>query len=93
MAYRQGDIIVPVVNLNGSSADSLIQGYADALDALRDAIAAMRQITPHGRDYQTEERTVLIGAQNQHEARLQALDNIYRELQFIAGAIWEQKRK
>jgi hypothetical protein len=91
MAYPQGEIIVPVVNLNGTSAERLLEGYREALDALRAARSAMHMISPHGRDYQTEERTVYMEAADQHQSRLRALDQMYQEIELIALAVQDQK--
>jgi hypothetical protein len=41
----------PIVNLNGSSRHSLIEARKKARIALMDAMDAMRDMAPHGRDY------------------------------------------
>ena len=44
-------MINPIINLNGSSADALIRPRMAAIDCLMDAIEALKQVAPHGRDY------------------------------------------
>lgn len=46
-------LIIPVVNLNGTSRESLVEDHRKALDALKVAFDALSDIAPHGRDYQT----------------------------------------
>ena len=41
----------PIVNLNGSSRHSLIEARKKARIAIVDAMDAMRDMAPHGRDY------------------------------------------
>jgi hypothetical protein len=91
MAYPRGEVIVPVVNLNGTSAEKLMEGYREALDALRTAISYMPSIEPHGRDYQTEERTVFSEAADQHRSRVKALEGVYQDIELIALAVQDQQ--
>ena len=44
-------MISPILNINGTSADDLIAPRREAMDHLMNAIEALRQITPNGRDY------------------------------------------
>ncbi len=44
---------LPQVNLNGTSRAALIEQRLDACAALRQAMHALQEITPHSRDYQT----------------------------------------
>jgi len=44
-------MIRPTLNINGTSAFDLIDQRRHAMDALMDAIEALKQVTPHGRDY------------------------------------------
>jgi hypothetical protein len=41
----------PIVNLNGSSRHSLIEARMLSVFAIRDAMNAMRDMAPRGRDY------------------------------------------
>ena len=44
-------MIRPIININGSSAFDLIDQRRNAMDALLEAIDALKQCTPNGRDY------------------------------------------
>ena len=46
-------LVAPIVNINGSSADSLMEGYIEVYRLLDKAIDAALKAMPHGRDYQT----------------------------------------
>jgi hypothetical protein len=41
----------PTIHLNGTSADSLLRDDEAAHDAVTQAISALAQVAPHGRDY------------------------------------------
>jgi hypothetical protein len=91
MAYEQGEVIVPVLNINGASPDDLLGAYQAALDALREAITCMNMTAPHGRDFQTEPDSVLAEARDQHRLRVKAVAEVYRDIEGIAVAVQEQK--
>ena len=72
-------MIRPTLNINGSSAAELIWSRIKALDALADTIEALKQITPHGRDYLCQ-RDRLTADRNTHFDRLAALHTLREEL-------------
>ena len=87
-------MISPIININGTSADDLIQPRREAMDHLMNAIEALRQTTPNGRDYPgdydrcTDDREA-------HFIRIEAIkairEAIYAEAIAIKGqAAWEQ---
>ena len=85
------DVTPPRVNLNGTSKDSLMEGYGRALEALRHAQAALAQTAPHGRDWQTlPDRGAFPRAQAQHVERLVALGKIIGELEALGEAVIDQ---
>mgnify|MGYP003133689559 CR=1 FL=1 len=43
---------LPIINLNGTSAQSLFDEYIDAQDAIRKALRILQTCTCHGRDFQ-----------------------------------------
>jgi len=43
----------PVINMNGSSPERLVEDMLVVIHAASDLVAALRAATPHGRDYQT----------------------------------------
>lgn len=84
------DIVAPTVNLNGTGARQLIEGYTETLWKLREARDALAQITPHGRDYQTVASTFMDVASRQHAHRMKMLNRISMEIEQIALAVQDQ---
>ena len=82
-------MILPTLNINGSSADDLIQPRRDAYDALQAAIKALQQVTPNGRDYAHNDQCV--ADRQAHYARIKAIHTIAAELVAEAHAIMKQK--
>ena len=84
-------MITPTLNINGSSADDLIQPRRDAYDALQAAIKALQQVTPNGRDYPGDNDRCLADRQA-HYGRLSALQAIATEIVAEAVGIKEQTK-
>ncbi len=90
-AYRRGgmqaaegiktEVIVPIVNTNGTSRQDLLSQYQRALAALDAAIKAHAEATPHGRDYPVEGSYTL--ARSQHTTRAINLTRARGELDAI----------
>ena len=85
-------IQVPQVNNNGDRAETLIEGYSEAAQALRNAIEKMRQTTPHGRNFQTLRPDALAIAIGQHSARVLDLGRILKEIEHLAFEVSKQQR-
>jgi hypothetical protein len=77
-------LILPTVHLNGTSRDSLLEGYMAAMDALRLAIQEVQAAAPHARDYYVQAGDTFCMAQNQHFTRLARLRETLDELNTIA---------
>jgi hypothetical protein len=81
----------PTISLNGTEAQFLFDANRAVVDHLYDAKQAMRNITPHGRDYighpEEFER-----ARHEHKQRLLDLERIILELDLIALTIQRQQR-
>ena len=84
-------MIRPTLNINGSSAFDLINPRRDAMDALMDAIEALKQVTPNGRDYLCQ-RDQLTADRNTHFDRLAALHTLRNELLEEALHVQQQER-
>ena len=82
-------MIRPTLNINGSSADDLIEPRRAAYDALQDAIKALQQVTPNGRDYPGDNDRCVADRQA-HYDRLAALHAIAAEIVAEAVGIKEQ---
>lgn len=82
----------PRVHLNGTSKDELLRQNLDAMRAVEKARQAIATAAPHGRDYYVIGPAAYTLAREAHDARLQALADIYSELEAIAVAIDQQER-
>jgi hypothetical protein len=81
-------MITPTININGSSAADLINPRLTAIDHLMDAIEALKQVTPNGRDYPNKDACQTDRAI--HFDRLDALHALRKELMAEAVYIKEQ---
>jgi hypothetical protein len=87
-------MIYPQINLNGTSAEELIEQQLAVHKAAGDLLSALRQALPHGRDYQTLPHggaLVHLEARQQAEARYHAVAKIADEAMDIALNIQAQQ--
>jgi hypothetical protein len=84
-------MIRPTLNINGTDAFDLINPRRDAMDHLMDAIEALKQVTPNGRDYICD-RERLIADRNTHFDRIAALHTLRNELLDEALHIQQQEK-
>jgi hypothetical protein len=81
--------IFPTVNMNGTHADDLIQQRAEVLKKLKEAIKAMDDAFPHGRDYPNMDAT------RQAQAQAEACIGVLRAMIEVVAAeiddLYEQK--
>jgi hypothetical protein len=80
---------MPMVHLNGTGKDSLLEQLSNASDALNDAYAAIKQAVPNGRDYYPLGPAAMQAATDQHFDRLRRLDAIKAELDAMAEHIYD----
>lgn len=83
---------IPVVHLNGTSKESLIEGYVNASEAVRAAIVALGEAAPNQRDYYLRPGT-FERAEEQHMSRLQRLIDVMQELRELAEGVDQQAGK
>jgi len=81
---------IPVVNLNGASKQSLIDCRCAAREALQNAMKALGECSPNGRDYQTAPKGEFEIARRVYTERFAALDKMANELEDEAIAISDQ---
>lgn len=78
----------PIISINGTSPDALIQQRIDARESLRAVMARMDALAPNGRDYigqhDAYQRDLAI-----YRRRFATLDALYNELGDEALAIQE----
>lgn len=84
-------MIRPILNINGSSAFDLIDPRRTAMDLLQDAIDALKQATPNGRDYPGQYDRCL-NDRTTHFDRLAALHALREELLDEALHIQQQEQ-
>jgi len=75
---------LPVVNMNGSSRDALVEQQLAVAQAARALADALAEASPHGRDYQTAQPGEYEGARKEHDARCQLVRDIMDDAQTIA---------
>jgi hypothetical protein len=74
----------PTIHMNGTSAESLLEGYRNAMEGISNAQQAMRSAWPNGRDYYPQGPDAINVAIREHAVRLQKLDEIHAELLELA---------
>ena len=80
------DIVTPIVHLNGTSKAMLLEELDGAYRALDDALCAMAQAAPNGRDYYPEPGR-MEKAVAQHERRMRTIRDLRDELEREVGMI------
>jgi hypothetical protein len=81
-------IMHPIANLNGTSREELIMVRVKAYNALRDAMKAMQELSPHMRDYLGNNETWQAD-RNIHIARFSALDAMSNDIMDEALSLQE----
>jgi hypothetical protein len=81
----------PTVHLNGTSRESLLEGYCDAGRAVNDAIKALQDAAPNDRDYYIQkDKDAFRNAVAEHMDRIERLINVRVELEVLAEAVADQ---
>ncbi len=93
---RYGDtdgavLLAPLIHMNGSSAETLLDGYRAAHDAINAGLDALRACAPNGRDYYPIGDHAFKQAVREHEERGAALRKVLAEIEMIAENIQEQQ--
>ena len=78
--------ILPILSINGTSKNALIDGYVAAISALQEAEGKLRLTLPHGRDYQGDTERY-VAARKEHADRVLRLQEITEEIEAIALGI------
>lgn len=83
-------MIVPIVNLNGTSREELKEQFLEANRKAGELLKALAYAMPHGRDYQTAKDPMAFSqAAKEHTARLEAVRQIQNEMMHLAMAVEE----
>jgi hypothetical protein len=83
-------LVLPQINLNGTSRSMLVAQQCDVLDALRALQEAMQEASPNGRDYQFR-MGEFAPAQAAWRERWQVIEDMRQEIEAHAIAISETK--
>lgn len=90
MERTADDLVMPIVHLNGTSAESLLEERGNAWNAINEAYAALRRMAPNARDYYPGQPGLFEQAVAQHTRRLQALHDVMDELEMECDSIADQ---
>lgn len=81
-------LVPPVVNLNGSPRQVLVEQYHEVAKAMDDLLTKMGLAMRHGRDYQTDSTgTYIVQARAAHTERMMAVVTMAREYEALAISI------
>jgi hypothetical protein len=78
----------PVINLNGTSAQNLIEEYKTAHTAVVDALEALRNVTINGRDFLKPQDFQM--ARGEQIVRLEKLQEVANDLVELAQLVQNQ---
>jgi len=82
---RETATALPIVHLNGTGRDGLLDLYREAAFAVRGAMDKLALASPHGRDYYVSpDSTVYERARREHEARADRLRSVHDDLMALA---------
>jgi hypothetical protein len=81
------NVLVPSIHLNGTSRDALIDGYVSAAQKIDDAMRALEDTQPNGRDYYPQGDGALMEAMTQHRDRVNRLKAVQNELVAIIDTL------
>lgn len=78
----------PTINLGGTHPSTLISDYTKAWTALNEAMAAVREAYPHGRDYQVPDSKYEV-ARREHDDRILKLQQIINDYDDLISHVVE----
>ena len=82
----------PIINLNGTNGKELLEKLEGAEVCLRQAIMALGDMAPHGRDYQVSPEGAFQLATIEHSNRMTALKEVLGEITDITLNVYDQVR-
>lgn len=77
----------PTIHLNGSGRQRLLDQARDAADALREAIDALRLMSPNGRDFYPQGDGAIRAAIAAHTQRIATIEGIHAEVMAYAERV------
>lgn len=91
MTGETTDIVAPIIHLNGTSAERLKEALEETYLKLSEAVEALRQGCPNGRDYYPQPG-LMKQAEEQHYRRIKVLRDLQAELEKECELIDAQSR-
>lgn len=86
-------IALPTLHLNGTAKDNLLEPLQEAIEAVRNATAAVISTYPNGRDYYPQGPEAIGKAMELHKSRLDRLHDVRSELEQMAEGIMDGGHK
>lgn len=83
---KTANVVTPIIHLNGTSKESLLEALENAYAAVREAMDKLRECAPNGRDYYPEPGR-MDKAVAQHRQRQEHLQAVYDSIEAEAYAI------
>jgi hypothetical protein len=80
------EVVSPVIHLNGTSKDRLLESLSDAYHALSIAYEKLRECAPNGRDYYPQPG-LMEKAVEQHRQRQQHIQDVLTSIELECAAI------
>lgn len=84
--------VVPIVHLNGTSKDELLQLREKVYVALTDLLFDLKQMAPNRRDYYIGPDELWERALEQHRRRMQTITDMMKEIEIECEKVEEQGR-
>ena len=81
----------PTIHMNGTSRKDLLESYMNAMDKLREAIQAVSDAYPNGRDYYVQESGAYQVAVAEQQDRLQRLTSVREEMEALAESVADHR--
>jgi len=78
---------IPTIHINGTKREDLLGAIVNAAVKVNEAIAALREASPNGRDYYPQGSSVIYQAISEHSDRVGKLTSVYAELLELHNAI------
>ena len=78
---------IPTVHMNGTQQQELVDQQLDAMDGLRAGLHKLKQAGPNARDYYPQGPDAFPQANEEHLARVKAVEGVIADLEALALAI------
>ena len=77
-------MIKPTIHLNGTAAESLLDQYVAAGQAIRKALDTLAEAEPNARDYYVQPQGAFLTAQSEHRQRINCLRGVLSDMEILA---------